>query len=81
MSEFIRRFFKDEIDRARIDGWQEGFIEGFKETFKETFEKSIREEMTIKIARNLLKMNMSHEQIAEATGLQLSVVEELADES
>ena len=34
MSEFIRRFFKDEIDRARIDGWQEGFIEGFKETFK-----------------------------------------------
>ena len=36
--------------------------------------KKVRDETCIEIARNLLEMNMSHDQIAKATGLTLEEI-------
>lgn len=39
--------------------------------------KKARDDRSIEIARNLLEMNMSHEQIAKATGLSLEEIRKL----
>ena len=55
-------------DRGKIIGRQEGILEGRLEG---------RQEGKLEIARNLLKMGMSSDQISQATGLSLIEVENL----
>jgi len=50
---------------ARHEGRQEGLQEG-------------RQEEKLVIARNLLRQNMPHEAVAEATGLSLDAIQRLA---
>ena len=61
--------YRNGIKYARLDALEEGRDEGRRETRLET-------------ARNLLAMGLlSHEQIAQATGLPLADVEQLAGQS
>lgn len=61
------------FDRASIKStaWKEGFAEGFAEG---------KREATLKIARRMLSMNMSLEEIHKATNLPLSEILSLRDQ-
>jgi predicted transposase/invertase (TIGR01784 family) len=59
-----RKIRNSQLKEARETGLEEGIKEGIEEGKQEG-----SKEKSIEIARNLLKMNLSIEQIKEATGL------------
>ncbi len=71
MSEFIRRFFKEEIAQARRYAYQKSYDEGVRIGIRET---------QTKIVCNMLDMEFPHDMIAKATGIDISEVEALAAE-
>ena len=80
MSDFIRNLFSEDFrdieERLRLAENNLRLAENKARLAKEAH----REDKSTTV-RNLLDMDIPHDKIAEATGLQLSVVEELADES
>jgi predicted transposase/invertase (TIGR01784 family) len=68
--------FENAIRAAKRLGHKEGHEEGLKEGLKEGVEEGTRD-TTLKFVKNLIKMNLSDEQIQEATGLTLSEIKKL----
>lgn len=62
--------------KRRKDAWMEGWKESFMKGFMEGFMLGIRKSQLV-AAIELIKMNLSVEQIQQATGLTPSEIEEL----
>ena len=77
MSDTIQRLFREDLDKARMEAFKEGFKEGYRESFRESFREG-RQQIASLTARNLLELKMSHDKIAQITGLSLAEVEKLA---
>ncbi len=60
--------YEEGIEEGRIEGRAEGRVEG-------------RKEEKIEIAKNLLSLNMTTENISKATGLSKEEIEQLREES
>ena len=60
--------YEEGIEEGRIEGRAEGRVEG-------------RKEEKIEIAKNLLSLNMTAENISKATGLSKEEIEQLREES
>jgi predicted transposase/invertase (TIGR01784 family) len=63
-----RKIRNSQLKEARETGLEEGIEKGHKEGIEEGKQEGSKEK-SMEIARNLLKMNLSIEQIKEATGL------------
>ena len=73
--------YRNGIKYARLDALEEGRKEGEKRGREEGRAEG-REEKALETARNMLAMGLgTHEQIAQATGLPLADVEQLAAQS
>ena len=75
-----RKIFNSELREAREIGLEQGIKEGIKEGKKEGKEQGIKEgsnKEKINIAKNLLKLNLSIENISKSTGLSIEDVKKI----
>ena len=68
--------YQNTIDFAREQGLEEGFNQSHEAGVAEGMEKGM-EKGKIDIARNLIAMDMTPEQVAKATGLSVEAVQNL----
>lgn len=68
------------LKKQREEGWAEGRAEGLEQGIAEGLEQGVvkgREEERLSIARNLLKMGLSIEVVAESTGIDVDYLKKL----
>ena len=76
----MRGDYQNTIDFARKQGHEAGFAEGMEKGIEKGIERGMEKgsiEAKVDIARNLIAMNMTPEQVAKATGLSVEAVQNL----
>ena len=77
-SKMAYRDIKNSVDTAKREGIAEGKEIGMKEGMEKGMEKGMNQK-ALEIAKNMLAMGLSAEQVAKATQLSLEIIKNLSN--